>query len=296
MGPDVSVCIATCRRPGGLARLLASLARQKLPPEIGVEVIVVDDAGDALRDAAGPDFPHPLRWIVAPAHNIAHARNRAVEAADGRWLAFVDDDEEADEHWLAAFLEAQEREPADGWFGPVLPRLERTVTPWLAPERFYARARHATGTPAGPSDLRTSNALLRRSLFRERGFDPAFGRSGGSDYALFSRLHREGARFLWCDEARVTEHVPPERHRLGWLSRRAFRGGVVHTRVARSAPGGAGGARGALRAAAALAVLVVALPPAFLFGRAAAARVWLRACVQAGHLWARAGRSFEEYA
>ena len=38
------------------------------------------------------------------------------------------------------------------------------------------------------------------------------------------------------------------------------------------------------------------LPVALLAGRAAAARVWLRACVQLGHLWALAGLSYEEYA
>ena len=133
MQPDISVCIATYRRPRGLARLLASLARQKLPADVRLEILVVDNGGDADRSAAGPDHPHPLRWFVEPVRNIALARNRALDAAQGRWLAFLDDDEQAEEGWLAAFLEAQERDPVDGWFGPVLPRLEREVTPELAP-------------------------------------------------------------------------------------------------------------------------------------------------------------------
>jgi hypothetical protein len=37
------------------------------------------------------------------------------------------------------------------------------------------------------------------------------------------------------------------------------------------------------------------LPLALLAGRPAAARVWLRICTQAGHLWAFAGRSYEAY-
>lgn len=295
MRPHVSVCVATCRRPDGLARLLASLARQKLPPQTAVEVVVVDNSGDAPRADTGPDFPHPLRWLVEPERNIALARNRALEVARGRWLAFVDDDEEADERWLAAYLEAQERDPVDGWFGPVLPELERNVTPWLSPERFYARARHATGAPASPPDLRSGNAFLRASLFRNHRFDPAYGRSGGEDLALFSRLLREGARLSWCDEARVTERVPAERHRLAWLARRAFRGGVVHTRIARESGEGSP-AWSALRAAAGLVAFGLATPLALLGGRAAAARVGLRACVQAGHLWAHARRPYEEYA
>jgi hypothetical protein len=38
---DVSVCVATYRRPAGLARLLASLGRMKLPAGLRVEILVV---------------------------------------------------------------------------------------------------------------------------------------------------------------------------------------------------------------------------------------------------------------
>ena len=40
----------------------------------------------------------------------------------------------------------------------------------------------------------------------------------------------------------------------------------------------------------------LAMPVAALGGRRPATRVWLRMCVQAGHLWSLAGRRFEEYA
>jgi hypothetical protein len=49
------------------------------------------------------------------------------------------------------------------------------------------------------------------------------------------------------------------------------------------------------RALAAALLCAAALPPALLLGRAAAFRLWLRLCVQAGHLWGALGRGFEEY-
>jgi len=64
----------------------------------------------------------------------------------------------------------------------------------------------------------------------------------------------------------------------------------MHTRIRRGSRG-----RIALRAALALGALLLWLPCSALRGRVAAARVWLRASVQAGHLWACTGRSFEEY-
>jgi len=296
--PDVSICVATYRRPHGLPQLLRSLSALKLPDDFTLEVIVVDnDASGGAREraTASCDFGRTVRWLIEPRQNIALARNRALDAARGRWVAFIDDDEVADESWLTAFWSQAERDVGDGFFGPVVPRLERVVTPWLDVDSFYGRRRYPTGTPIGPADVSTSNALIRRALLAEQRFDPAWGRTGGSDLELFDRLLGSGARFLWCDEAIVSERIPVGRHRLRWLTQRAFRGGVGFTRLQlqRRRPGSV--KRGLPRALLAIAALVPLLPLARLGGRAAAAHVWLRLCVQAGHLWAFAGRSYEEY-
>jgi succinoglycan biosynthesis protein ExoM len=299
MGLDVTVCVATYRRPESLARLLASLARLKLAAGPKLEILIVDN--DPQRSAAATarslgEFPHLVRWLEEPRRNIAHARNRAVDAAEGRWLAFIDDDEVADEHWLAAYWQRAAEGDCDGWFGPVLPRLEEDVSGWLDPAAFYARPRHPSGTLLGRTSLRTGNAFVRRALFEGRRFDPAFGRSGGEDSELFGRMLHAGARFCWCDEAIVTELVPAARYHLGWLGRRAFRGGFIHTRLEQRQLGrGPALARGGGRALAGLLLFATATPLAALAGRPAAARAWLRTCTQAGHLWALLGRGCEEY-
>ena len=295
--PEISICIATTR-PTGLARLLESLSRQKLPAGLALELVLVDDAPcEASREAARAwRGPGPLLRFEQAARNIAVARNRAVDEANGRWLAFVDDDETVDETWLAAFLERARRGESDGFFGPVLPRIEEVGTRWLAPELFYARPRHATGTILGRADLRTSNALVRASLFQGRRFDPAYGRSGGSDTELFGRMLRAGVRFEWCDEARVVDWIPRDRHAPRWLVRRAFRGGVVSTRIDRSSAMARGVRHGLARALAAGLWLAASLPLAALGGRRALLRRWLRVVTQAGHAWAYLGRGFEEYA
>jgi succinoglycan biosynthesis protein ExoM len=297
MRPHVSICIATYRRPRGLARLLDSLERLKLPPDLVVETIVVDNdaEGSALSIAQSrSDSLRPLLYCIEPRQNIAHARNRALSKACGEWLMFIDDDETADEAWVSEYLELVDREECDGAFGPVLAELEEVATPWLDIETFYSRRRYSTGTPVGPADLYTSNALVHRRLFEGRGFDPSFGRTGGSDSELFRRMQSSGAHFLWCDEARVVEFIPPERHRLGWLAQRAFRGGCVATRLERGAGSTSSGYRAA-RAIASSAALLLLSPLVALRGRRRLARLWLRICTQAGHLWSLLGRSYEEY-
>jgi succinoglycan biosynthesis protein ExoM len=297
MSVDVSICIASYRRPEGLSRLLDSLERLKLPIGIRTETIVVDNDRDASAASivkSRSSSLEPILYYVEPHRNIALARNRALSKASGDWIVFIDDDEVADENWIAAYLDLVEREPCDGAFGPVLPRLEEVITPWLDAQTFYARRRFATGEPLGVGDLYTSNAMVRRRLFDDRSFDPAYGLTGGSDSELFGRMMQSGASFLWCDEAQVVEFVPPERHRFGWLAQRAFRGGCVHSRLTRSNTPGKS-LKCAVRAVILLCGFAALAPFAALSGRRRLARVALRMCTQAGHLWSLIGRSYEEY-
>ncbi len=233
---------------------------------------------------------YPLRWLQDPRHkNVAHVRNTAVEAARGTWVAFIDDDEVADKGWLAAYWALAQTLPHDGWFGPVLPRLERNVTPWLDLETFYSRPRHPTGTPITAADTRTANAFVRRERLLEQPFDPDFGLVSEltEDYEVFSRLIARGARFGWCDEATVIETIPPERHTLRWLARRSYLSGLMMARVtAAMAPQPSRGKKLLLGMARALlgAGLLMAAAPTALRSRSAAARLVRRAGVQVGQL------------
>jgi succinoglycan biosynthesis protein ExoM len=294
---DVSICIASYRRPHGLARLLDSIARLKLPDGLRAEVIAVDN-DPASDPSSAPDSracaPLPLHWLREPRTNIAYARNLAVGRARGEWLAFVDDDEVVDEGWLAAYWQHACEGDADGYFGPVLPRIEAWLTPWLDVS-FFERERFATGTRITDRGARAGNAFVRRSLFREARFDPSFGRSGGEDTALFRRLAARGKNFEWVDEALVHEYVPAQRHRPGWLARRSFRGGCVHAQIERElgrVPSRSAAVTQATAAAGALALASAAL---LLGGRARALRVALRASVQAGKAWGHLGGGFQEY-
>lgn len=296
MATDVSICAVTFRRPRGLARLIDSLARQKLPAGLVVEVVLVDNdpEGSAFRapDRATHAGSLPIRWRHEPAGDIARARNRCVEAARGRWIAFVDDDESAHEIWIAAYAWLAERVEADGFFGPVLPRLEVERDSWLDLETFYADPRHRTGTTLGIAGAYTANAFLRRALLREVPFDPAFGRTLGEDTDCFLRALERGAHFVWCDEACVDEFIPAERHTPGYLTHRAFEGASAWEHI-RGSRRRAPGARRGLEALARILAAAVWLPIACLAGRTRGFKAWLRLCVQLGRLWGVLGGHVE---
>lgn len=301
---DISVCICTFKRPALLDALLRAVSRQARGG-LALEVIVVDN--DPLRSAdpvlhawqARGDIVLKALHVDTP--NIALARNAAVHAAQGDGIVFVDDDEEPDPGWLTALIAAQQRYNADAVFGPVLPRYHPATPAWIRDGGYFDRPRYPSGTPVPVRDARTGNVLVRRGVLMalDGPFDPDYGRTGGSDTVLFGRLLSRGASLVWCDEATVQEVVPPERAKLDWILRRAFRGGQSFVRSDLKLRGGlARLGRAAYLAARALVQLAVALLCALAllpFTRTRAVR-WLRtAAAQAGKLAALAGHRYQEY-
>ncbi len=91
MQPDVSVVIPTRNRRDYLGRAIASCFEDN---GVGVEVVVVDDGGtDGTREWLD-GLADPRIRIRSQAHQGAQAaRNRGLDAATGRYLKFLDDDD-----------------------------------------------------------------------------------------------------------------------------------------------------------------------------------------------------------
>jgi succinoglycan biosynthesis protein ExoM len=226
---NISLCIATYRRPERLGALLEDIVRQRHLPR---EVLVVDNdaagsAGATVEQRRALGTPFPIYYDIQPIKNISLTRNRTVAMATNDWIAFIDDDERAPAAWLERLAEAVRRCDADGALGPVQPDLPADAPAWIRRGAFYDWARMRTGTVVPPNKLRFGNVLLRGALLRGTAapFDPDYGLTGGEDGDLLGRLVRNGARIIWCDEALVHEPVERGRLTLRWLLLRALRGG-----------------------------------------------------------------------
>lgn len=301
---NISVCIATYRRPERLSAVLDDLVHQRRPPD---EVVVVDnDANGSAREVVqrrrALGAPFPLHYDIQPIRNIALTRNRTVELAKGDWLAFIDDDERAPAAWLAQLVSAVTHHAADGVLGPVEPVVPIDAPAWIRCGGFYAWARMKTGSIIPPNQLRFGNVLLRGSFLRTHSapFDPAYGLTGGEDGDLLARLVQSGMRIIWCDEAIVHEPVEPDRLSLRWLLLRGLRGGqdfARHTLAGRYGRVTAMvRARFLLRAAIQLAVAAGLTLVAWPFGRHRAARYLIMAWANLGKLSVFCGWHYREYA
>jgi succinoglycan biosynthesis protein ExoM len=223
----ISVCICTFARQLWLQRLLDTLERQQTASNCTFSIVVADN--DACRSAEEIVTNFAVRTAVAtkychePTRNIALARNKALENADGEFVAFIDDDEFPADDWLKTLVQACDKHGAAGVLGPVRPHFEEKPPSWLIRGRFCERPEHPTGTVMKWNASRTGNLLFCRSILNgiPEPFDPAFG-TGGEDQDFFMRMNERGCAFIWCNEAVVYETVPPARWTRTYMLKRAL--------------------------------------------------------------------------
>ena len=232
---SISVCICTYRRPNRLGRLLSALKQQQGAPGIAEVVIADNDAEGSARavvEAARTGSPWPIHYHLQPQRGIARTRNTVIGAAGGDWLALIDDDELPEPDWLAQLWSTAQASEADGVLGPVFSETPDNAPAWIQRGEFYKRQSFASGSVVPPNNLITGNLLIRAACIRQEPgpFDESFNLTGGEDGDLMLRLRNRGARFVWCQEAAVSEDLDRHRLSLRWLLARSLRGGQNHAR------------------------------------------------------------------
>ena len=210
-GARVSVVIASDRVADLLPVCLESLARQRGAPDF--EVLVASSSPP--EPAAGNRFP--LTWIEASDRNPARRRNLAARRAAGEVLAFLDDDAEAEQDWIAAGARALERCDIAGGpdvlreNAPIAERLSDLLlaTPGIG-SGVPAHERHPrAGAVRSPHDLALCNLFARRRTFDSvGGFDEALGYVS-EDTDFIRRAMEAGARVELDPAIRVRHRRRP---------------------------------------------------------------------------------------
>jgi len=219
MEVEVSVVLPTYNRIDALPEVLRALEAQASEAEAPrFEIVVVDDGSfDGTGEwLAARRFHVPVRILCQENRGPAAARNAGVEAASGRWVAFLGDDTVPEPGWLAAHRRAhRERDDAPelavlgftGWH----PRI--TVTPFLhyineqGAQFGYGMIEDRDNVPF--NFFYTSNISLARELLLAEPFDVGFPYAAWEDTELSYRLHqRRGLRLVYEPSA-IARHNHP---------------------------------------------------------------------------------------
>ena len=201
---DFSVIVPTRNRPAALRRCLEALAGQTWAAGQW-EVIIVDDGGepDLQPLLAGYAARMRVHLLRVPHGGPGPARNAGARAAQGRWLAFTDDD----------------CEPEPGWLSALAPRLAGRVgvmaggttvnglkdNPRAEASQLIAAAAYAYFN-ANPDQARffaSNNLACERAAFLHLGgFDERF-RVASEDRELVDRWVSRGYPAVRVPDARV---------------------------------------------------------------------------------------------
>jgi GT2 family glycosyltransferase len=187
--PFISVVVCTRDRADRLEGCLRYLERQEYP---WFEIVVVDNApaSDAVRVLLETRPGRvPCRYALERRGGLSWARNAGVAAAAGEIVAFLDDDEEPDGHWLAGlaggFARGADIGCVTGMIAPA--RLETPIQEWFewfgghskgrgfTPAVFSRRGPQSPLFPLPPFGAGGNMAFRREALSRIGGFDVAMG-------------------------------------------------------------------------------------------------------------------------
>lgn len=193
--PLVSIITPTRNRPALLSEAIQSVLSQTFSD---LEMLIVDDGSHPSVQPVVERFADSrLRYFFQQHGGCSAARNLAMQAARGKYIAFLDDDDLYHPEKLAreaAYLKTHPEIDMVGAGYRLLDRKNELITvhqPWLYTSELNAN------NCLNSSPLITCSVLLHRNVLHrlDHWFDPSFQQ--GEDTDFFMRLILTGARFAW---------------------------------------------------------------------------------------------------
>ncbi|MEM8805097.1 MAG: hormogonium polysaccharide biosynthesis glycosyltransferase HpsE [Cyanobacteria bacterium P01_G01_bin.38] len=221
---DFTVVIPTYNGAGRLARVLDRLRSQTIPTNFNWEIVVVDnnstDGTAALVKQYQQDWPAApsLRYVVETQQGLAYARQCGVEAAQGKWVGFLDDDTAPDENWVSAAHRFGQAHPEAGAYGGQIhgefevdpPQDFKRIQSFLAiKERGPKPHLYQPETLSLPPG---AGLVIRKQAWLE--CVPAqLQRTtrGGNDFEISIRMHRQGWEIWYNPDMHIYHYIPKKR-------------------------------------------------------------------------------------
>jgi succinoglycan biosynthesis protein ExoM len=228
----IHIGICTYKRKEKLQKLLEKLKYQYTGNCFEFSVSIVDNDFQGSAEDIVKQFKncnYSLYYHNEKEKNIAKARNKVLEVCEGKYIAFIDDDEYPDDKWLYNHFITCNTFDADGTLGPVIEEFPEICPKWIKGSNVCKRKNFATGVIIKTENARTGNCfLIRENVIKNNCFfDVQFGLTGGEDIDFFDRLiNKYNSKIVWCKEAVVFEPVADNRlYRKYYIVRALKRGG-----------------------------------------------------------------------
>ncbi len=226
----VSIIVPTFRRAKGLQIALESLMNQTASA-LTMEIIVADnDPAGSARDYVenfAKTAAIKTHYLHVPEPGVSNARNGALKAAKGRYLAFLDDDQQACAGWLQTLLDISKKYEAALAFVPTHARIPGSskFNDYLVD--FFSRQGPDLTEGIVDDFFGCGNSLLDTHLctLPAPPFNVDMNETGGEDDLLFSELKSQGIKIAWSRAAKANEDILPHRATPAYVKVRSFANG-----------------------------------------------------------------------
>ena len=207
---DFSIIIPTRNRHAQLAACLDAVAELRYPGA-RFEVMVVDDGSLASVEPVVAARRERLRITLHSQNGAgpAQARNRAAAAAQGRFLAFTDDDCRPAPEWLDHLAAGLKDAPDSIVGGRTVNALENNMFAAASQTLISYLYDYFNRDPGEAWFLASNNFALAAESFRSvGGYDPTYPRAAAEDRDLCDRLRAGGHSMVYAPGA-VVYHSHP---------------------------------------------------------------------------------------
>ncbi|MDF2459430.1 MAG: putative glycosyltransferase [Nitrospira sp.] len=203
--PLFSIIVPTWNRPRQLRACLRALARLDYPKSC-FEVIVVDDGSEPALDATDlGGLGSQVTWLRQSNAGPAAARNAGAEKAQGKYLAFTDDDCMPAPGWLNGFVRAFEEAPQALVGGRTANGLPDNTYSTASQMIVNAAMEYFLATRSKFQFFASNNLAIPADLFHTiGGFDVSFRTSEDRDFC--DRWVREGHRLVYTPNALIQHY------------------------------------------------------------------------------------------
>ncbi|MFC1483379.1 glycosyltransferase family 2 protein [Candidatus Margulisiibacteriota bacterium] len=193
-------------------------------------VIVVDNdkekSAQKIVAKMSKKFKWQIKYYCEPKKGIPQARNKVVKEAIkiADFVAFIDDDEEADPYWLDEFIATQKKTNANCIIGKTNYKYSFELPTWY---KKYRLLKHPKKTKKH-SEIKsgsTNNCLISCKVLSKynKPFNESLRYCGGSDSDFFIKMHKKGEKIHFAKNAITYEWLHKSRTNARWLIKRTYR-------------------------------------------------------------------------
>lgn len=242
---EFSVIICTYNRSASLLNNLKSLQAQDLPEDFPWEIVVVDnnsiDDTQSVVTTFAEESGLPIRYVKEENQGLSNARNKGVIEAQGKYVAFTDDDAIVDRHWVREIYNTFETHRCDCVGGKIYLQLEKNIPKWLTKDLWGFLGYLDYGDTSLFFDSHDKyphggNIAFTKEVFDRIGyFNPTLGRTGnlsigGEEVEFFRRLLKVGGVIVYQPAALVHHVISSNRLKKKYFRRLHYLEGDVKGR------------------------------------------------------------------